>query len=188
MNGKTYNRQHHGQHQQQRLADQWRHDQRRRQVSHQRRGLHRSSGGSASFGSANAGSRDRHRQPDATLQGTDAANYTLTAPTASATISARGDHPHRLRPEPDLRLFWRHERGRWDKDRLQAQQWHDLMVSDITEGDAVDQRHRSSTSGNNYNAGDLDHHALERQRLEAWPTTASPTRPTPAPSTSRRRR
>ena len=58
-----------------------------------------------------------------TLQGTDAANYTLTAPTASATISARGDHHHRRQPEPDLRL-WRHERGVLGH-RLQ-QQWHDL--------------------------------------------------------------
>ena len=43
------------------------------------------SGGSASFGSANAGSQTA--TGSLTLQGTDAADYTLTAPTASATIA-----------------------------------------------------------------------------------------------------
>ena len=43
------------------------------------------SGGSASFGAANAASQTATGSQ--TLQGADAANYTLTAPTASATIA-----------------------------------------------------------------------------------------------------
>ena len=68
------------------------------------------SGGTATFGAANAASQTA--TGSLTLQGADAANYTLTAPTASATISARGDHHHRRQPEPDLRL-WRQRARRW---------------------------------------------------------------------------
>ena len=121
------------------------------------------SGGSATFNSANVGLRTA--TGSLTLQGTDDANYTLTAPTASATISARGDHHHRRQPEPDLRL-WRHERRRaWARPasgpaaaRSDGQR-HALprvtLSTNATELDLREQLQRRH----------LDHHALERQRL-----------------------
>ena len=68
-------------------AHQWRLDQQRRQVHDGRHGVYRQRGASASFSSANAGSETA--TGSLTLTGADHGNYTLTAPTATATITPK---------------------------------------------------------------------------------------------------